>query len=122
MGEAHNLIEEVMEKVRADQWNSKDLFAIELILEETFTNAVHHGNGSDPAKKVHFACKLNQDKVYVRIEDEGVGFNPHTVPDPREIENQMIPSGRGVLLIGHFATSVKWNDRGNVIEIEKDRS
>jgi serine/threonine-protein kinase RsbW len=122
MGEAHSLIGEVMEKVRADQWNGKDLFAIELILEESLTNAVQHGNNSDPAKKVHFNCKLNQNKVYVRIEDEGSGFNPHTVPDPREVENQMIPSGRGVLLIGHFATSVKWNDRGNVIEIEKDRS
>jgi serine/threonine-protein kinase RsbW len=122
MGEAHSLIGEVMERVRADQWNGKDLFAIELILEESFTNAVHHGNDSDPTKKVRFACKLNQNKVYIRIEDEGGGFDPRRVPDPREIDNQMIPSGRGVLLIGHFATSVKWNDQGNVIEIEKNRS
>ena len=122
MGTAHSLIEEVMGVVRTDQWSEKDLFALELVLEEVLTNAVKHGNDSDPSKKVHFDCKLNRSKVYVRVEDEGPGFDPHSLPDPREPVNQMVVSGRGVLLITHFATNVVWNERGNVVEIEKDRS
>ena len=122
MGTAHSLITEVVEKVRADQWSDKDLFAIELALEEAMTNAVQHGNGSDHSKKVRFDCKLNQNLVSVRVEDEGHGFKPEALPDPREPENQMVESGRGVLLIKHFVTRVKWNDRGNVIEFEKERS
>ena len=122
MGTAHSLIGEVMEVVRTDQWSEKDLFAIELVLEEALTNAVQHGNDSDPSKKVRFDCKLNRNKIYVRVEDEGRGFNPYTIADPREPANQMVETGRGVLLIKHFATSVKWNDRGNVIEFEKDRN
>ena len=122
MGTAHSLIGEVMEKVRAEQWNEKDLFALELVLEEILTNAVKHGNNSDPSKMVRFNCKLNKSKVYVRVEDEGTGFDQHTLPDPRDPDNQLVASGRGVLLITHFATKVTWNERGNVVEIEKDRS
>jgi serine/threonine-protein kinase RsbW len=122
MGIAHSLIEEVMTVVRADQWDDKDRFAIELALEEALTNAVKHGNHSNPSKKVRFDAKLNRDKIYVRVEDEGDGFDLHALADPREPENQMIESGRGVLLIKHFVTRVEWNDRGNIIEFEKERS
>ena len=122
MGTAHHLIEEVMTAVRTDSWNDKDLFAVELVLEEALTNAVKHGNHSDPAKNVRFECKLNSRKCWVRIEDEGSGFDPNSLADPREPANQMAASGRGILLVRHFATRVKWNERGNVIEFEKDRS
>jgi serine/threonine-protein kinase RsbW len=122
MGTAHSLIGEAMEAVRAEQWDDKDIFAIELALEESLTNAVKHGNDSDTAKMVRFDCKVSRNKVYARIEDEGVGFDPHNVADPREPENQLVESGRGVLLIKHFATRVEWNERGNVIEFVKDRS
>jgi len=122
MAVAHSLIEEVMGRLRTDQWNDKDLFAVELVLEESLANAVKHGNNSDPSKSVRFACKLNRDRFYARIEDEGRGFDPDAVADPREPENQMLASGRGILLVKHFATRIKWNEHGNVVEFEKDRS
>ena len=122
MGVAHSLIKEVMEAVRTNQWDDKDAFAIELALEESLTNAVKHGNDSDPSKNVGFVCKLNPDKLYVRVEDEGSGFDPHSLADPREPENQMVASGRGILLIKHFVTNVEWNEHGNIIEFEKNRS
>ena len=122
MGTAHSLIMEVVAAVRTHQWDDKDIFAVELALEESLTNAVKHGNDSDSSKNVRFDCKLNQSKVYVRVEDEGSGFDPHALADPREPENQMIASGRGVLLINHFATKVTWNERGNIIEFEKERN
>jgi len=122
MGVAHSLIEEVLGRVRTEQWSEKDLFALELILEEALTNSVKHGNNSDSSKYVRFDCKVNPNTVYVRVEDEGAGFDPDSLADPREPENQMAASGRGVLLIKHFATRVTWNARGNIIEFEKDRS
>jgi len=115
----HRLIGELVSVVRAAQWRERDVFALELMLEETLTNAVKHGNNSNPEKQVHFLFKLDVNKVYVRIEDEGTGFDPDALADPRMPENQMIPSGRGVFLIRHFATAVQWNERGNVIEFEK---
>ena len=122
MGSAHDLIEEVMRAVRVHQWNDRDMFALELTLEESLTNAVKHGNDSDPSKVVRFDCRLNKRRVYVRVEDEGAGFDPVALPDPRDPANQESVTGRGVLLINHFASRVEWNDRGNVVEFEKDRS
>ena len=122
MGTAHNLIAEVLNEVRTHEWGDKDLFSLEMALEETMVNAVQHGNDSDPAKKVHFDCGVCADRVYARVEDEGEGFNVDEVDDPTDPENLMKASGRGVLLIKHFASRVQWNDRGNVVEFEKDRS
>ena len=122
MGTAHNLIEEVMVRLRADQWDDKDLFAIELVLEESLTNAIKHGNLSDPSKNVRFGFKLGEGTFYARVEDEGSGFDPEVLADPREPANQMATSGRGILLVRHFATRVQWNEQGRVIEFEKDRS
>ncbi|MCL2710427.1 MAG: ATP-binding protein [Planctomycetaceae bacterium] len=122
MGTAHSIIEEVMEMVRAEKWNDKDIFAIELVLEESLTNAVKHGNQADSSKQVRFGFKLSESTFYARVEDEGSGFDPDALADPREPSNQMATSGRGILLVRHFATRVRWSNNGNIIEFEKDRS
>ena len=122
MGTAHSLIEEVMGMVRAEHWDDKDLFAIELVLEESLTNAVKHGNQSDSSKSVRFGFKLSANTFYARVEDEGSGFDPEVLADPRDPSNQMAISGRGILLVRHFATRVQWSGNGNIIEFEKDRS
>ena len=122
MKTAQCLVAEAVNAMRAAGWGHKDVFAVELALEETLSNAVKHGNESNPEKNVHFFCGLHSDALYARIEDEGEGFDPHALPDPRKPENQMTPSGRGVLLVRHFVTKVKWNRQGNMVEFEKDRT
>ncbi|MDR1052679.1 MAG: ATP-binding protein [Planctomycetaceae bacterium] len=122
MAIAHELIKQVMEQIETAEWSTKEKFAIEMALEEALANAVEHGNEKDPNKKVHFACNLNDDLISVRIEDEGPGFDPDAVPDPTDIEHIMDATGRGVLLIRNFVTRAKWNEKGNIIEFEKERS
>lgn len=122
MNMAHDLIEEVMKQIRLGGWSNKDEFAINMALEEALINAIQHGNGSDPEKQVHFSCRLNDQRIYVRIEDEGSGFDPNAIPDPTDPEHIMIASGRGVLLIKSFVSRVQWNECGNVLEFEKERS
>jgi serine/threonine-protein kinase RsbW len=118
---AHGLIEQVMEQVRSHGWTNRNEFAVNMALEEALINAVQHGNNSDPAKQVHFICRLNGQRIYVRIEDEGSGFDPDAVSDPTDTEHIMVASGRGVLLIKSFVTQVRWNEKGNVLEFEKER-
>ncbi len=121
MDEAHALIMEVMAKLEGSAWDAKELFSINLSLEEALVNAVNHGNKADKTRNVLFACRLGDDHVYFRVEDEGEGFDPDSLPDPTDPENIMVASGRGVYLIRNFASRVRWNDKGNVIEFEKDR-
>jgi serine/threonine-protein kinase RsbW len=121
MATAHKLIDQAMEQLETTEWSSKEKFAINMALEEALVNAVQHGNDSDSNKKVHFVCSLNGDLIYVRIEDEGPGFDPEAIPDPTDAEHILDNHGRGVLLIKNFVTRVRWNDKGNVIEFEKER-
>jgi len=118
---AHSLIDTVMGKLQGFNWSAKEQFAINLALEEALINAIQHGNHSDPNKNVHFSCNLTSSLVKFRVEDEGDGFDPEAVPDPTDEEHIMIASGRGVLLIKGFVSRVWWNNKGNVIEFEKDR-
>lgn len=121
MEQAHALIDETMQQVQSLDWSPKEQFAINMALEEALVNAVQHGNHSDPSKQVHFVCCLNNDHLYVRIEDEGEGFDPSDVPDPTDEDHIMVASGRGVLLIRSFVSRATWNDKGNILEFEKDR-
>ena len=119
---AHTLIDIVIGELQRSEWSSKEQFAINLALEEALINAVQHGNNSDPSKNVHFSCCLTNSLAQFRIEDEGEGFDPNAVPDPTDEEHIEIASGRGVLLIKGFVSRVWWNDKGNVLEFEKDRA
>ena len=40
------LMEEILRDLRTLGWDGRDLFGIELALEESLTNAIRHGNGS----------------------------------------------------------------------------
>lgn len=122
MDTAHGLIDQVIAEVEKRNWSSKDLFAAQMALEEAFVNAVMHGNRFDPAKNVSFYCELTEARIFFRIGDEGPGFDPTTIPDPRADERVTVASGRGVLLIKSFATNVSWNDKGNIISVEKIRT
>lgn len=123
MEKAHELIEQTLGRLRRlGAWGDRELFAIQLALEESLINAVTHGNRSDHNKLVHFACLLTEDRVRFRIEDEGTGFKPDELPDPTDPAHIDVASGRGVLLIRSFMSHVEYNDRGNVIIMEKNRS
>lgn len=100
------------------RYDRASVFAIRLALEEALTNAFKHGNKSDPRKKVHLECRVEQDVVLIDVQDEGEGFDPASVPDPTEQENVEIPSGRGLTLIRAFMTEVQIQPPGNRVRMK----
>ncbi len=98
-------------------FSQDDVFAVHLAVEEAFLNAVKHGNKMDPRKKVTLDYVLDQEKAEIWIGDEGPGFEPKSVPDPRVGENLYRPEGRGLLLISAYMHVVEYNDRGNRIHM-----
>ncbi len=102
-------------------WGDRDLFSIELSLEESLTNAVRHGNRFDESKQVFVSCKVSPERFWVRIQDEGQGFKPNAVPDCTSAERLECPGGRGVALIKAYMTHVEYNDCGNCVTMEKIR-
>jgi serine/threonine-protein kinase RsbW len=121
-GEARRVLDELLASLGKNQWAEEDTFGIHLAVEEALMNAIKHGNQRDPEKSVHVIYKLSTDRLHISVEDEGQGFNPEEVPDPTLEENLELPSGRGLMLMRTFMSVVDFNERGNRVTMEKQRS
>ena len=97
------------------------LFGIHLAIEEALHNAVRHGNKMDPAKNVHVEYLITPEKFDISIADDGNGFDPLAVPDPRYDENLYKSSGRGVLLMKSYMDIVEYNKAGNRVHMLKHK-
>ena len=115
------IIDEVMQALARHEWGPHDAFGIHLSLEEAIVNAIKHGNRFDEEKEVHVQIKLSPERLLMRVEDQGDGFNPDDVPDPTEDGRLDQPCGRGVMLMRHYMSDVQFSKRGNLVEMTKTR-
>lgn len=124
-----------------------DVFRMALSLKEALLNAIDHGNleldsklredmateryhelGEQRMREEPYASRtvtvralLSDDEIRYVITDQGPGFDPATIPDPRDPENLLRPHGRGLMLILSFMDEVLHNDMGNEITLVKRR-
>jgi serine/threonine-protein kinase RsbW len=113
--------ERIVNRLEELAFPPRDVFGVRLALEEALVNAIKHGNGMDPDKKVHVRWTIDAAHVHIEIEDEGPGFTPEEVPDPTEEENLERPCGRGIMLMRAFMTSVSYSPTGNCVILDKRR-
>lgn len=108
---------------RLTQWgfSAEATFAVKLALEEALTNAVKHGNRSDPAKRITVRFAVNSEKAVIIIRDEGGGFLPEKVPDCTSPDRLPVPNGRGIMLIRAYMNEVCYRDRGREVYMMKLR-
>jgi serine/threonine-protein kinase RsbW len=111
------LLNAVRAAMTAAGYSERDQFGVELSLEEAITNGHKHGNRGDKCKHVHVSWEVNEHRALIAVEDQGTGFDPALVPDPREPENLMRTSGRGLLLMSHFLSWVRFNECGNRVTL-----
>ncbi len=90
---------QILSELKANKYKQEDIFAVHLALEEAFTNAITHGNKMDSDKEVKIDYSVGLDKFEISMMDEGEGFDPSAVPDPRYGENLYKINGRGLLLM-----------------------
>jgi serine/threonine-protein kinase RsbW len=76
---------------------------------EAVNNGILHGNKRDPKKKVVLACETSNGLLLITVEDEGVGVNPETLPNPLADENLLRENGRGVFLMRSLMESVEFS-------------
>ncbi|HVR30976.1 MAG TPA: ATP-binding protein, partial [Thermoanaerobaculia bacterium] len=113
-------------------------------LEEALVNAAEHGNleldsalrandrkayleladqrrGREPYRdrRVYVEAHLSREEARFIVRDEGNGFDPGTLPDPRDPENLLKVSGRGVLIMRTFMDEVSFNREGNEVTLVK---
>ena len=84
-------------------------------LTEALVNAVLYGNEKSPDKRVRVDASFDDEKASVRVTDEGLGFDPDSVPDPTHPDKVGEAGGRGVYLIRALMDHVEYNERGNSV-------
>jgi serine/threonine-protein kinase RsbW len=92
---------------------------IPLACDEAITNAIIHGNRSNPDKKVSIQVYVSPNRFRIRVRDEGEGFEVERVVDPTRGDALLRPSGRGVYLMRNIMDSVDFKENGRVVELEK---
>jgi CheY-like chemotaxis protein/anti-sigma regulatory factor (Ser/Thr protein kinase) len=115
-------------------------------LREALINAMHHGNlevrsslleednksyldllaerrrqSPYQDRRVHVTVKQTSAEAAYSVRDEGPGFDPGALPDPRDPGNLDKLSGRGILLIRTFMDDVRHNESGTEITMIKRR-
>lgn len=124
-----------------------ELFQVSTALGEALNNAIDHGNLELNSaireesmelygrlrqersllhpyrhRRVHVTERVSRHAVTYIVRDEGRGFDVSSIPDPRNSENLLKASGRGLMLIRTFMDDVSFNDRGNEITMVKRRA
>lgn len=120
--ESRRILDAILVELRNQGWGDHDIFCIHLALEEALMNAIKHGNKLDPRKQIDVTCRITQTTLTATVKDEGVGFDPATVPDCNDDDRLEIPSGRGLKLMRSFMNRVAYNEAGNSVTLEKVRS
>ncbi|MEX0678448.1 MAG: ATP-binding protein [Pirellulales bacterium] len=117
----HQVLADLLAKLQSEGWNNRDIFGIRLALEEAVVNAIKHGNSLDSNKEVKVECRSTADRIWIKVSDQGQGFDPEAVPDCTDDEHITSPNGRGIMLMRNFMSRVEYNPKGNVVEMEKLR-
>jgi len=84
---------------------------------EAVNNAIVHGNKEDKNKKVRLGIKQNKKSVRFIVEDEGMGFDHNTLPDPTNPKNLEKVKGRGIFLIKSLSDKTTFKQGGRVVEM-----
>lgn len=107
-----NVIDDTVAKImgvirKAGCWD--DLENIDLALGEALANAIIHGNQNNPTKAVRICVAFQKGcGMVIVVKDAGSGFDPTQVPNPVMGENVLATHGRGIFLINHLMSDVRF--------------
>ena len=105
VGKVEGFLEKINKRLNLDESQFNKLL---VATTEAVNNGIIHGNKRDQSKKVTLSCELNHSSLVIRVQDEGPGVDPDSLPDPLAEENLMRENGRGVFLMRSLMDAVEF--------------
>ena len=115
VAEVEKLVEDISSQYSLNQETQANLL---ISLTEAVNNAIIHGNGSEPSKKVSIMLSRCRGGFAVKVQDQGTGFNFRELPDPTKPENLCKCGGRGVFLMNQLCDEMKYTNGGSTVEMQ----
>ena len=81
---------------------------INVAVRESVVNAVKHGNKLDENKRITVWFSCERDQIEVSVLDQGLGFDPDSVPNPVAEENLLKAYGRGIFFMRSFMDEIEY--------------
>ena len=117
LNEAVGQVMEVAERCRCIEDSKADL---EIALREALANAIIHGNAYQHFKRIYLRCYGEPDGgLLIIVRDEGDGFMPDKVPDPRADERLQLDHGRGLFLMRALMDHIEFRKSGREVVLFK---
>jgi serine/threonine-protein kinase RsbW len=112
-------VEKVIDEISSEFHIGEDLYGNILIASlEATNNAIMHGNKLDESKNVTIVFNLEGQTLFVRVDDEGNGFDYQHIPDPTAPENIENVNGRGIFLMEKLSDKINFSRNGATVELE----
>ncbi len=93
---------------------------LEIALREAMANAMIHGHEKIADKRIALACWGDPDRgILILVRDQGAGFDPRGVPDPRTEDRKHLDHGRGLLLMRELMDYVEFRKGGREVVLFK---
>jgi serine/threonine-protein kinase RsbW len=103
--------------------NAKEIYAVQLAVDEAASNVIEHAYEGLPAGNVDLNCTIQTDELIISVSDHGAKFNPLLAPAPNidaTLEERSV-GGLGVFLIRKIMDDVRYDETasGNVLTMVK---
>ena len=121
-------IQKLCTRLLSNKLDSSIVEDIRFAMEEYGRNAIEWGNKFDKSKLFKISYCLFKDRVILKFEDEGEGFDLKSIPDPSKdpVEHLKLreemgkrPGGYGIFMMKTVMDETIYNDKGNVCVMTK---
>lgn len=104
-----------------------DIYAVDLAVDEAFTNIVEHAYGGEGQGEIECTCQLKENKLIITMRDFGKSFDPEKIPAPNAKARlaELKSGGAGLFLIRKMMDEVRFDfnpKTGNVLTMVKYKS
>jgi serine/threonine-protein kinase RsbW len=92
------------------------VYAVQLAVDEAFTNIIEHAYGGESLERIECSCQTDRDSLEVTLMDCGKPFDPSLVPEPNltaELEEREV-GGIGLFFIYQLMDEVQFSFTKNL--------
>ncbi len=118
-----DLSEYVSEQAAAAGLNEKEIYAVQLAVDEAASNIIEHAYGGENRGDIECTCTVGKNEIEVVLKDQGKSFVPEEIPELRvgvPLED-FGPRGAGLVLMNKLMDEVRFEflEGGNVLTMVK---